>query len=153
MERLKNALLAFSHFENRVIKVAATTVSWVIDKNTTGRNSIKDLDKAEKTIIGTKFEQYFKKEFDILTGPKLDCMIGDIEFDIKCTCGNNWMIPPECYNGACMVCAISDFSIKLGVVQLDESLLNIGLNRDKKKTLNKAGREKILWLVEGKWDG
>lgn len=118
-------------------------------------DSFENLTASAKTILGTKIE----KEF--LTIMKLPCkkgknkdwlldtIIDGIDVDIKCTIGNNWMMPPEVIGHWCILFQIDAIKKKysLGFLKADIKNLNGGLNRDRKRSISKTGRANIEWLV------
>lgn len=60
----------------------------VIDMPRTGRFSLDQLEKTEKTYIGTKVEIIFRDIFKLQKGNKLDLLIDGLEVDVKNTIGN-----------------------------------------------------------------
>jgi len=112
-----------------------------------GRRKIEELSKTEKTMLGTVFEVVVKKELDICEGTTLDCKLNDFEFDIKFTCRDNWMIPPECVGKTCLLAQATDDTLKVGVFTASNNNLNTGQNRDKKRTVSKKGKGAINWIA------
>lgn len=112
-----------------------------------GRRKIEELSKTEKTMLGTVFEVVVKKELDICEGATLDCRLNDFEFDIKFTCRDNWMIPPECVGKICLLAQATDDTLKIGVFTASNNNLNTGQNRDKKRTVSKKGKGAISWIA------
>jgi hypothetical protein len=148
-------LLSFPDFERRFVSTVRHAVSYALYPI---GEELQDIGKAEKTIIGIKWEQFFRREFDIPPGENLDCSLlipwrsRGIEFDCKLTVGNQWMIPPELIRieGLCLVCQYSEAQhIRAGVLRVKEEYLNMaGSNRDRKRILNQHGREAIDWILE-----
>ena len=75
----------------------------VIDGGRTGRYSIEQLAKTEKTYIGTKIEHLVLNEFEIRRGEVLDASIADQEVDIKWSLSSQWEIPVEAVNQLCLL--------------------------------------------------
>jgi hypothetical protein len=122
----------------------------VVDGMRTGRWSIDNLEKTEKTYIGTKVEILFKFDFEIPDGSTLDTRIHGAEVDIKCTVLNNWMIPREAVNRLCLLVRIDEAQSRfaIGVIRATDAVLTAGGNRDGKRTLSAAGKSAIRWIVE-----
>ncbi len=111
---------------------------------------VDDLQPAEKTTIGSRWERNFKNKFEIPQGVTLDCKIGDIEFDCKFTIKDNWMIPPSCVNKICLLAQYksNDGKVRLGVIRTKEEYLVKKTNSDRKKGLSKIGKQNIDWIVD-----
>ena len=60
----------------------------------TGRRSYEELEKTEKTYIGTRVEIELRALLRLRKG-RLDTVILGHDVDIKHTMGSNWMIPTE----------------------------------------------------------
>lgn len=122
----------------------------VIDMPRTQRFSIDELEKTEKTYIGTKVEIVFRDTFSLKKGKKLDLLIADEEVDVKNTIGRNWTIPIEATNEICVLLQTNDnkSSFCVGLIICRDRVLNQGRNRDGKRTISKTGKDEILWLIE-----
>ncbi len=122
----------------------------VLDGERTGRWDIdRQLEKVEKTYIGTKVEILLRADLDLDPGSLMDCQIRGHEVDIKFSLTGAWMIPLEALGHICMVVAADDWTkeFRLGLVRITEEKLRPGSNRDKKRVLNDFGRASIRWLV------
>lgn len=126
-------------------------VDFVIDPVRTGRTTMEELDKVEKTFIGLKVEHFLRDWLDVPKGLSRDLRIDGLEVDIKNTIGSTWMIPVETYwdEEPCLLIATAKFDGRcwLGLVVAREAYLG-GENRDRKRSITEAGRRNILWLVE-----
>jgi hypothetical protein len=122
----------------------------VIDMPRTGRYSLDQTEKTEKTYIGTKVEIVLRHELGLDRGNTLDANINGYEVDIKNTIGNNWMIPREAINEICLLAQTSDQkgTFSVGLLRCSEDNLSLGGNRDQKKTVSASGKNNILWLVK-----
>lgn len=123
----------------------------VIDGPRTGRWTIDQLSKTEKTYIGTKVEILIRAALGVPLGSRSDCLIDGIETDIKWSMhAAAWMIGPENVGEACLgISTNSDQStVSVGVFIPFKERLRQGANRDAKLSLSVAGREHILWLVD-----
>lgn len=109
-----------------------------------------DLANSEKTYVGTKVEILLRDEFQLQRGPepkRLDFSIDGIGVDCKYTQDASWMIPVEAVDELCLLVTASDASAQfsLGVLRCSMDLLNAP-NRDRKRSISKAGRLKAWWL-------
>lgn len=122
----------------------------VIDMPRTNRYSIDELEKTEKTYIGTKVEIVFRDTFGLSKGKKLDLSIQGKEVDVKNTIGNNWTIPSEAINEICILLQENDnkSTFVFGLIICRDRVLNAGKNRDGKRTISKEGKKEILWLIK-----
>ncbi len=120
----------------------------VIDNERTGRRTLSDLEKTEKTYIGTKVEILVRNYFRLPKG-NLDLKINGNDVDIKNTVGSNWMIPPEALNKACILVALNDQFCWFGVFMASPENLTSGANRDQKRSVSAAGFLNIHWILFG----
>lgn len=122
----------------------------VIDMPRTQRFSIDELEKTEKTYIGTKVEIVFRDTFELKKEKKLDLLVEGQEVDVKNTIGRNWTIPIEATDEICVLLQTNDnkSSFCVGLIICRDRVLNQGKNRDGKRTISKAGKSEILWLIE-----
>lgn len=125
-----------------------SAVDEVVDTPRTRRRSYTDLEKTEKTYLGTKIEILMRAKLGYRKGT-LDFVILGHDVDMKFTIGNNWMIPKEAVGEICMVAAIDEPNSEcfLGLVFAHPANLNAGDNRDAKKTLTAAAFQEIYWLI------
>ncbi len=121
----------------------------VIDGARTGRYCVEQLEKTEKTYIGTKVEIVLRFAFDLGRGKKLDNLIAGHEVDTKFSLTGQWMIPPEAVNEVCWVVSADDArgTFSAGLIRTSLDVLTAGANQDKKRTLCAAGKLRIHWLV------
>jgi len=84
----------------------------VIDGPRTGRYRIEELEKTEKTYIGTKVEIILRNELTLPRGVVLDNLISGHEVDTKFSLTGDWMIPREAVGQICLLikgsCRIPD---------------------------------------------
>lgn len=120
----------------------------VIDGPRTGRYRVDQLEKTEKTYIGTKVEILLRYAFGFDRGAKLDNLIAGQEVDTKFSLSGNWMIPSEAKGHICLLISADDeegvFSI--GLIRITDNVISTGTNRDKKATITKSGRNQIRWI-------
>lgn len=143
-------LKKINDFEKKIAKAIRQAIDEVIAGRYTGRYSIQQIDKTEKTYIGTKVQHMLQHHLNLPYGKKLDTIIADVEVDIKFTIGKNWTIPIEAVGEICLlVSAQDDKSIfQVGLLRTSDDVLNQGKNRDGKRTINHFGRYRILWLIK-----
>jgi restriction endonuclease NaeI len=125
------------------------SIDEVLDGPRTGRWSFDDLEKTEKTYIGTKIEIVVRTLLGLERGSDLDLDIDGTPVDIKWAMNSGWQIPREAIDQICLCIGglrnLTQFQV--GVVRCGEDLLNVGRNQDKKTTLSTAGREAMRLLV------
>jgi hypothetical protein len=116
----------------------------------TGRISYAQLEKTEKTHIGTCVEIELRDFLGVPKG-KLDTVIAGYDTDIKHTMGSNWMIPKEAQNHPCILVAADEASglCYLGLIVAKLEYLTASENRDAKKSVSASGFENIFWLIQG----
>lgn len=146
---VRTHLLSIRDFDQKVETAINEAVQLVIDGRHTGRYSIAELDKTEKTYIGTKVEHMLLFHLGLPKHHQIDTRIEGIRVDIKCTTGKNWTIPREALGVICIVVQINEPErwFRLGLIRITEVLLSSGKNRDGKRTLNPLGRSQIDWIV------
>ncbi|MFN3579269.1 MAG: NaeI family type II restriction endonuclease [Pseudomonas sp.] len=121
----------------------------VIDMPRTGRFSLEQLEKTEKTYIGTKVEIVFRAAFNLPKGAKLDLQVDGVEVDVKNTIGGTWTIPQEALGEVCVLLQEDDnrSAFNFGLLLCRDRVLNVGRNRDGKRSVSSQGKNEILWLV------
>jgi hypothetical protein len=122
----------------------------VIDGSRTGRYRYEELEPQEKTYIGTRIEIVVRTKFELEPEGKLDTVIAGHPVDFKWSAKGGWMIPTEAADELCLVLKGDEVGGKfsVGLVRCTEERLNKGANKDKKRTLNRAGRAAVRWLVK-----
>jgi hypothetical protein len=125
------------------------SIDEVLDGERTGRWDFDQLEKTEKTYVGTKFEIVLRTALGLDRGPLLDLEIEGEPVDIKWAMNSSWQIPIEAVNRLCLCVgglkAMSRF--QAGLVRCRPEYLNTGSNRDGKRTLSAAGRDAMTVLV------
>ena len=140
-EGLDNLLADFPLMMRRIIDN-------VVDTPRTGRRVYEDLEKTEKTYIGTRVEIELRAYLGFPKG-KLDLLIDGLDVDVKHTMGDTWMIPTEAINKPCIVVAADEGSALcyLGLIIARPEYLTASANKDSKKSVSAAGCQHIKWLV------
>jgi hypothetical protein len=145
-KRQKNGLDLEATF-SRAIRQA---IDEVIDGRRTGRYRYQELERQEKAYIGTRIEIVVRTELDLDPEGKLDTLIEGHAVDFKWSAKGSWMIPTEAVGELCLLLRGDEVkkTFSVGLVRCEEQLLNKGANKDSKRTISKAGKRKIRWLVE-----
>jgi len=135
--------------EENFPKLIRRAIDEVIDTPRTGRLMLEQIEKTEKTYIGTKVEILFRS---FIRFPKgiLDLNVDGVDVDIKNTVTGNWMIPNEAVGKPCILIeADEDKAVCwLGIIVAHMESLTKGANRDQKRSISKEGRQNIRWLLE-----
>jgi hypothetical protein len=124
-----------------------TTLTRVLDLF--GKSSLSELDKTQKTIMGSVFEDKIRRIFSLKNGRALDFEINGVEIDCKFSVKNSWMIPPECVGKLCVLSSLNfEGGLALGVFHAKDKFLNGGKNRDKKRSISKKYFNEIKWIYK-----
>lgn len=136
--------------EREIPALLRETIDDVIQTPRTGRRSYEELEKTEKTYIGTRVEIMIRSFFRLPKG-RLDLQILDQDADVKFTIGGNWMMPREVLNHPCLLLAADEVRAKcyFGLFVADDAYLSAGVNQDKKKQVSASGFAHIMWLLNG----
>jgi hypothetical protein len=125
------------------------SIDEVLDGPRTGRWDFAELEKTEKTYVGTKLEIVTRTALELERGPVLDLEIEGVPVDIKWAMNSSWQIPREAVGQICLCIGgrkkLSMFQV--GVVRCRPEYLNEGKNQDRKGTLSTAGRAAMRMLV------
>lgn len=136
-------------FKSDIPLLFRQSIDEVIDTPRSGRFTLGELEKTEKTYIGTKVEILLRNHLKLPKGSKLDLLIDGVEVDVKNTVMSNWTIPSEAMGHPCLLLkededrAVCSF----GIIVIRDYVLNAGENRDKKRSISKKGLEGVLWLL------
>lgn len=142
-------------FFGKLIRRAADEV---IDGARTGRWSIGQLEKTEKTYIGTKLEILVRQALDLEAAPRakrtekrLDLVIGGTPVDVKFSISSQWMIPKEAVGELCLLVGVNEAKavFEVGLARCERELLRAGKNQDSKCSFSAEGKKSISWLVSG----
>lgn len=152
IERLKRAIFrstrGVANFDRQIPLLLRKAIDEVIDSPRTGRFTVDELEKTEKTYLGTKVEVFLRNWLGFPKGKILDLSIDGIEVDVKNTMGDNWMIPIEAVGLPCLLVKTDEklarFSI--GIIVARPAYLRSKPNRDGKRGIATAGQQNIQWL-------
>lgn len=125
------------------------SIDEVLDGPRTGRWDFVQLEKTEKTYVGTKLEIVVRAALGLERGSVLDLDIAGVPVDIKWAMDSSWQIPLEAVDRICLcIGGMKKLSMfQVGVVRCRVEYLNEGKNRDRKKTLSSTGRAAMRFLV------
>lgn len=122
----------------------------VFDGQRTGRYSLTQLSKVEKTYIGTKVEIVIQSEFGLERGRRMDYLVAGEEVDAKWSMrSGGWMIPTEAVGELCLCLTADDArsTFSVGMVRADEENLRRTANQDRKRQFSDLGMAAMVWLV------
>jgi hypothetical protein len=131
-------------------KAIRQSIDEVLDGPRTGRWDFLQLEKTEKTYVGTKIEIVVRTALALERGPDLDLEIEGEPVDIKWAMNSVWQIPLEAVGQLCLCIGGLEKMTKfqVAVVRCDEGILTAGPgNRDHKRTISAAGRSALVHLV------
>lgn len=138
-------------FEEKLRSFFRSAIDEVIDTARTGRFYLSDLEKTEKTYLGTKFEILLRDWLQLPRGVVLDLLVGGSEVDVKSTTGgkSGWMIPPEGIGQLCVLLRVNETNstCAVGLARARPDYLRPGTNRDSKTSFSAQGTRNIWWLV------
>jgi hypothetical protein len=125
------------------------SIDEVLDGPRTGRWDFRQLEKTEKTYVGTKVEIVVRSALKLEPGPRLDLEIEGEDVDIKWAMNSQWQIPREAVGELCLcIGGRKDLkAFEVGLIRCDENVLNPGSNQDGKRTISAAGRSRMRLLV------
>ena len=121
----------------------------VFDGHRTGRYSLDQLSKVEKTYVGTKVEIIVQAEFGLQRGHRMDYLVAGEEVDAKWSMrSGGWMIPVEAVGELCLCITADDAksTFSVGLVRAEAARLRVNENQDKKRRLNDEGMSSMAWL-------
>jgi Restriction endonuclease NaeI len=148
---LLNAVGGKLLFEEKLRSFFRSAIDEVIDTARTGRFFFIQLEKTEKTYLGTKFEILLRDWLQVPRGIAMDFRFGEREVDVKSTTGggSGWMIPPEAIDQFCILLRVNETTAKcaFGLARCRKEYLRGGANRDAKTSFSAAGTANIWWLV------
>ncbi|WP_291732489.1 NaeI family type II restriction endonuclease [Leisingera sp. F5] len=135
--------------EHDVPQMLRQCIDDVIMTPKTGRRAYEELEKTEKTYIGTRVEIELRALLRLRKG-RLDTEILGRDVDIKHTMGSNWMIPTEAIDCACLLVAADEVQARcyLGLIIARPEYLTAGQNKDAKRSISAKGFRHILWLLK-----
>ncbi len=157
--RAHDALLGTAGVLDVLGEVIRDTFDQIYDGQYTGRWDYRQLNKTEKTHVGTLIQINVHKALDLFDGDHLDYKIAGIDVDCKwsMTLGG-WEIPLEMYRNwgpqIALIIWANDYTSRwaAGLVRTEERCLRpMSKQRDSKRRLNEDGMDRVVWLeTEGR---
>ena len=140
----------YEKFRVDVPQLLRRAIDEVIDSARSNRFTLIEIEKTEKTYIGTKIEILLRNYLGMNKGKVLDLSIDGIEVDIKNTIGSNWTIPSEAMGHPCILLKAQETTslCSFGIIVIRDEILNPGRNRDGKRTISQAGFAHVHWLLK-----
>lgn len=135
-------------FSEGIPQILRTAIDEVIDAPRTNRFRLEEIEKTEKTYLGTKIEILLRSFLGLPKGEVLDLSVAGTECDIKTTSGNNWSIPQENIGRLAILVRENDKTARFdfGVGVMRQEYLQAGKNRDRKTGLSSAHKPDIWWI-------
>jgi len=120
----------------------------LIDTSNTDRRDYLDLEKVEKTYIGTRVEIRLRKFWGFPKG-RLDLEINHVDVDVKHTMESGWMIPREAVGMPCVLTAADERTALcyMGLIVAKREYLTNSPNQDKKLQIATPAWRNIRWLL------
>ncbi|HEX2973234.1 MAG TPA: NaeI family type II restriction endonuclease [Tepidisphaeraceae bacterium] len=153
LKPLVNAILGaaggWHSFALDIPQLIRRSIDEVIDAPRTNRFTISEIEKTEKTYLGTKIEILLRAHLGFPKGALLDLSVHGTEVDIKNTTGTNWAIPTEAIDHPCMLIRENESTARcsVGLFVAREPYLNPGKNKDQKRGISASAASNIWWLL------
>lgn len=148
--KLMSAAGGPERFASEVPRLLRRAIDEVIDAPRTNRFTLSEVEKTEKTYLGTKVEILLRSCLKLPKGNILDLAIGGVETDVKNTMGGNWTIPMEAIGHPCLLLKENEQTARCfaGMIVARHAYLNPGRNRDAKRSFSAAAFSNIWWLLK-----
>jgi hypothetical protein len=148
VDEVASAILDVDPNGVRMAKVFRQTFDQLYDGQRTGRYSVEQLSKTEKSHYGSLVEINLQRELNLADGDRMDFKIGSHDVDCKFSHARAWMLPRESLGHILLVTHADDLAStwSAGLIRATEDVRNPGSNQDSKTTLNAMGRARIRWL-------
>lgn len=136
-------------FRRDIPRLLRQAIDEVIDTPRSRRYTLAELEKTEKTYIGTKVEILLRNHLRLDMGEILDLNIDGVEVDVKNTVRVTWTIPNEALDHPCILIGANEVSAlcQFGLIVIHEDVLNLGRNRDQKTTIKRDELRAAHWLL------
>jgi hypothetical protein len=132
------------------------TFDQIYDGQRTGRWDYRQLNKTEKTHVGTLLQINVQKALLVDDGDELDYKIAGVDVDCKWSMTSyGWEIPREMYIRGPRIALVvwaNDYTARwaAGLIRVEEHYLRpLGRQGDRKRRLNSDGCDRVLWLCDG----
>jgi hypothetical protein len=154
LKRLEDAIYKSAggqaRFEEDIPLILRQAIDEVIDTSRSKRFTLTELEKTEKTYLGTKIEILLRNALGLERGKNLDLLIDGIEVDVKNTVRSAWTIPNEALGHPCILISSNEAksTCSFGLIVIRASVLNLGRNRDQKTTIKSSELTNVHWLLK-----
>lgn len=154
IDQLEKAILrnagGLEKFKKEIPLLLRKAIDEVIDSARTNRFTLDEIEKTEKTYLGTKVEILLRNWLKFPKGKILDLSIDGIETDIKNTMRSTWMIPSEAMGHPCILVKTDEQSalFSIGIIVIRNEVLGTGKNKDGKSSISSAGKDRIRWILQ-----
>jgi len=151
--RLEAAILQSAggreEFAAKFGRMIREVVDAVIDTPHSNRFTLDEIEKTEKTYLGTKVEIRLRHLLQVEKGKRLDLLIDGVEVDVKNTIAKQWSIPPEAMGHPCLLIRFDERHAlcSVGILVVRPELLNAGRNRDGKGGISRQGLALTRWIL------
>lgn len=139
----------FDAFTEMVTGLFRQAFDEVIDAPRTNRFTLAEIEKTEKTYIGTKVEILLRNFLGMPKGKILDLSVNGVEVDIKMTTARDWMIPRESIGRPAVLMKADERTAlcDVGLVVCRPDYLRTSNNQDKKGQIAAAQYVHIWWIL------
>ncbi len=136
-------------FRRDIPKLLRQAIDEVIDAPRSKRFTVAELEKTEKTYIGTKVEILLRNHLGVERGEVMDLLIDGMEVDVKNTIKFAWTIPNEALNHRCILISANEETAlcSFGLIVIRPEVLNAGRNRDQKTTIKQNQLHNAIWML------
>lgn len=136
-------------FRQTVTTLFRQAIDEVIDAPRTNRFTIDEIEKTEKTYIGTKVEILLRNFLGMAKGKVLDLSVGGEEVDIKMTTLRDWMIPRESIGLPAVLMRANEKRAlcDVGLVVCHRQYMRNSSNQDSKGQIAAAQYVNIWWIL------
>jgi hypothetical protein len=136
-------------FEEEIPAMLRQAIDEVIDTARSKRFTLSEIEKTEKTYLGTKVEILLRNSLGVERGHHMDLIIDGEEVDVKNTIGSAWTIPNEAIGHVCILISTNETKAvcSFGLIVIRTEILNLGKNRDGKTTIKKPDLVNVHWLL------
>jgi hypothetical protein len=154
LTRLQQSMYASAggreRFEEDIPAMLRQAIDEVIDTARSKRFTLSEIEKTEKTYLGTKIEILLRNTLGVERGAHMDLIIDGVEVDVKNTIGATWTIPNEAIGHVCILISTNEPKAlcSFGLIVIRPEILNLGRNRDGKTTIRKADLKHVHWILQ-----
>lgn len=136
-------------FRRNIPLLLRQAIDEVIDAPRSKRFTVAELEKTEKTYIGTKVEILLRNHLGVERGQVMDLSIDGMEVDVKNTIKFAWTIPNEAVGHKCILISANEETAlcSFGLIVIRPELLNAGRNRDQKTTIKQSELHNAIWML------